>query len=58
MIGQLNIAPSEYWQMTPAEVAAILDIHRPKEINGIAEDDYDMMIARRQKLIDEGVNVL
>ena len=58
MIGQFNIAPSEYWRMTPAEVASILDANRPKEINGIHEDDYENIMIRRQKLIDEGINVI
>ena len=58
MIGQLNIAPSEFWRMTPAEVSAILDANRPTHINGIHEDDYENMMIRRQKLIDEGVDVI
>jgi len=58
MVGQFNIAPSEYWKMTPAEVNSILDANRPTHINGIPEDDYENMMIRRQKLIDEGVNVI
>lgn len=58
MIGQLKIAPSEFWGMTPSEVSAILDANRPTHINGIHEDDYENMMIRRQKLIDEGVDVL
>lgn len=58
MIGQFNIAPSEYWKMTPAEVSSILEANRPKEINGIHEDDYDNMLMRRQQLESEGVNVI
>lgn len=44
--------------MTPAEVNMIIDSKRPKVINGIHEDDMENMMMRRQKLIDEGVNVL
>ena len=58
MIGQFKIAPSEYWKMTPAEVSSILYANRPTHINGIPEDDYENMLMRRQKLIDEGVDVL
>lgn len=58
MVGQLDIAPSEYWGMTPSEVSSILEANRPTHINGIHEDDYENMMNRRQELIDQGVNVL
>lgn len=44
--------------MTPAEVGLILETHRPKEINGIPEDDYDNMIMRRRELEKQGIKVL
>jgi|TARA_B110000503_G_scaffold82474_1_gene125829 hypothetical protein len=44
--------------MTPAEVNSIIDSKRPKVIDGIHEDDYEALMLRRQKLIDDGVDVL
>tara|TARA_R110000796_G_scaffold9926_1_gene33440 strand:+ start:552 stop:686 length:135 start_codon:yes stop_codon:yes gene_type:complete len=44
--------------MTPAEVNAIIDAKRPRVIDGIHEDDYESLMLRRQKLIDDGVDVL
>jgi len=58
MTTQLNIAPSEFWGMTPAEVSAILDANRPTHIDGIPEDDYEEMMLRRQQLIADGVDVI
>lgn len=58
MVGQFNIAPSEYWKMTPAEVSIILDANRPTHINGIHEDDYENIMMRRQELMAQGIEVL
>lgn len=44
--------------MTPAEVNSIVEAKRPKVVGGIHEDDFEAMMIRRQKLIDEGVKVL
>ena len=44
--------------MTPAEVNMIIDSKRPRVINGVKEDDYENMMIHRQKLIDDGVEVL
>ena len=44
--------------MTPAEVNSIIDSKRPRVIDGIHEDDYEQLMLRRQKLIDEGIDVL
>ena len=57
-MGQFNISPSDYWQMTPGEVALILETHRPKVINGIHEDDFDSMLHRRRELEKQGIKVL
>lgn len=57
MVGQFGVAPSEYWKMTPAEVALILDSKRPRHINGIHEDDFARMQERRQELIEQGLDV-
>jgi hypothetical protein len=58
MIGQFNIAPSEYWRMTPAEVSIIIEANRPTHINGIPEDDYENMLRRRHELEQQGIEVL
>tara|TARA_R110000782_G_scaffold187542_1_gene277702 strand:+ start:781 stop:960 length:180 start_codon:yes stop_codon:yes gene_type:complete len=58
LVGEFNISPSDYWRMTPAEVNAIIDAKRPRVIDGIHEDDYESLMLRRQKLIDDGVDVL
>ena len=58
LVGQFNISPSDYWQMTPGEVALILETHRPKVINGIHEDDFDSMLHRRRELEKQGIKVL
>jgi hypothetical protein len=58
VVGQLKIPPSEYWGMTPAEVFAVLDANRPRHINGIHEDDYDMIEERREELEAKGVKVV
>jgi hypothetical protein len=52
------VAPSEYWRMTPAEVALIIDSKRPKHIGGIHEDDYADLLQRRQEMIEKGIKVL
>ncbi len=44
--------------MTPAEVSEILEMHRPKEINGIPEDDFAAMMHHRNNLTKQGLNVL
>ena len=44
--------------MTPAEVFSLIELNRPKEINGVHEDDYDEMLSRMQKLEEEGVDVI
>lgn len=44
--------------MSPAEVALIIDAKRPREINGIHENDYARMMERRQELIEQGLDVL
>jgi len=58
MVAEFNVSPSEYWKMTPSEVALILDSKRPKTIGGIPEDDVADMLQRRQELIEKGVDVL
>tara|TARA_R110000787_G_scaffold45322_2_gene110515 strand:+ start:876 stop:1067 length:192 start_codon:yes stop_codon:yes gene_type:complete len=58
LVGEFQISPSEYWSMTPAEVNSIVEAKRPKVVGGIHEDDFEAMMIRRQKLIDEGVKVL
>ncbi len=58
MVGEFGVAPSEYWQMTPAEISIILESKRPKHINGIHEDDISDMMRRRQELINQGAEVL
>ena len=44
--------------MTPAEVGVIVDAKRPKIVDGVHENDYDRIMERREKLLNEGVNVL
>ena len=58
MVGEYGIAPSEYWQMTPAEVHLLLDSKRPKHIGGIHEDDLDMMMIKRQEMLSRGEKCL
>jgi len=58
MVGEYGISPSEYWLMSPNEVAIILEAKRPKVKGGLPEDDFDMLAMKRDQLIKEGVNVL
>jgi len=58
MVAEFGVAPSEYWKMTPAEVALILDAKRPKTIGGIHENDLSDMMQRRHELEESGVKVL
>lgn len=58
MIAEFGIAPSEYWKMTPAEVALVLDSKRPKHIGGIHEDDLSDMMQRRHELEQKGMKVI
>lgn len=58
MIAEFGIAPSEYWQMTPAEVSLVLDSKRPKTIGGIHEDDLSDIMQRRHELEQQGIKVL
>lgn len=58
VVSEFGIAPSEYWQMTPAEVALIVDAKRPKHIGGIHENDLADMLQRRQELSEKGVKLL
>jgi hypothetical protein len=44
--------------MTPAEAFNLLELNRPKHINGIPEEDYHSMMDRREELEAQGVNVL
>lgn len=58
MVAEFGVAPSEYWQMTPAEIALVLDSKRPKTIGGIHEDDLADMMQRRHELEQQGIKVL
>lgn len=44
--------------MTPREVWSIIEYKRPKEVNGIHEDDHYELIRRRKELEAQGVKVL
>ena len=57
-MGNYEIPPSEYWQMTPSEVCRIIDVKSPKTVNGIAVDDIDNMLDRREELEAQGIKVL
>lgn len=58
MVCHFGLSPSEYWRMTPAEVAAHIEVKRPKTIGGVHEDDIESMLRRRAELEAQGVNVL
>jgi hypothetical protein len=58
MVGEFGVAPSEYWKMTPSEIALILEAKRPKTVGSIDENDYADLLQRRQELIEKGVDVL
>lgn len=58
MVGDFGVSPSEYWNMTPAEVGLIFDSKRPKHTGGIHEDDIADMINRRAELEAQGLKVL
>lgn len=58
VVGSYGVAPSEYWQMTPAEVNRVIDSNKPTHINGIPEDDLDDMMIRREQLEAQGIKVL
>lgn len=50
VVGHWQIAPSEYWQMTPAAIQVLIESKRPKTVGGIHEDDLEMLIDRRAQL--------
>ena len=58
MVGEFGVTPSEYWRMTPNEIALIIEAKRPKTVGGIPEDDFADMLNRRQELIEQGLDVL
>lgn len=58
MIVEFGVTPSEYWKMTPDEVNLVIESKRPKTIGGLHESDIDDMIMRREKLREQGIEVL
>lgn len=58
MVGHYDVPASEYWNMTPQEVGRILEMKRPKYVNGIHEDDIERMLERRKELESQGYKVL
>ena len=58
MIGEYGINPSEYWKMTMPEVMNIVELKRPKTVNGMDEEDFYDMLERRDIMIDNGEEVL
>lgn len=58
MIGEYNVMPSEYWRMTFSEVNLILEAKRPKMIGGVHESEIEKLVERRERLIEQGIEVL
>lgn len=58
VVGHYGVAPSEYWNMTIAEIELIHEAKRSKMIGNIHEDDYIDLLERREKLEAEGFTVL
>lgn len=50
--------PSEYWQMTIAEVENIHEARRSKRIGNLHEDDYIRLESQREELESQGIKVL
>tara|TARA_R100000541_G_scaffold12803_1_gene21317 strand:- start:88 stop:222 length:135 start_codon:yes stop_codon:yes gene_type:complete len=44
--------------MTNSEVMEILEMYRPKVINGLHEDDHELIMENREKLAAQGIEVL
>lgn len=58
-MGILELAPSEYWNMTPREVSLYIEARRPKaRFGNIGERDADEMSESRDRLESMGVNLL
>lgn len=53
-----GVLPSEYWNMTIAELELIHEAKRSKMIGNIHEDDYLRLEERREELESQGVKVL
>lgn len=55
----LELAPSEYWRMTPTEVNRYVEARRPKQRFGnIGERDADSMAEARERLLANGIELL
>lgn len=58
MIAHYGVPPSEYWQLTIAEIELIHDAKRSKMVGNMHEDDYKRLVDRREALEKTGVRVL
>lgn len=54
----MGMAPSEYWQASPSELAILLEEKRPKHVGGIHENDIADMLSKRAELEQSGVTLL
>jgi len=55
MVVKCGIAPSEYWQMSPAECWHIIDANTPEKTYGnLRQSELDDMMEFRQSLLDQG----
>jgi hypothetical protein len=55
IVVKCNIAPSEYWLMSPAECWLIIDAHTPQKTYGnLSQTEFDEMAEFRQSLLDQG----
>ena len=57
IVGQFNMPPSEWRDMTPSEGMRLMDSIRPKNVGKLREADFDRCEERREELEAEGITV-
>jgi hypothetical protein len=51
VVGQMNVAPSEYWGMCPAEIWLLVDARTPeKKYGNLRESEVDELAALHEQL--------
>ena len=58
IVGQYDIRPADYWNMTIRELELIHESKRSKYFGSIHENDYQAMMNRQDELESQGIRVL
>lgn len=59
LVVKFGIAPSEFWKMSPTEVAIYLKAKSEEgKPDGLNDDKLAQMESHKEKLVSEGVNVV